>query len=599
MSFLLKNYSPLRFQSQMIEEFFGKVALGYRRILFCAGTGAGKTFMSGLIIKRFLSSAEPGTKVCFLVDLNCLVDQAIAEFSALGVNCAPYQGSKSLTQKGMFRLGMADAIVASIQTLESRGKKVSLVDSLGDIGLFVVDECHTTAFSKAYSRITELYPKAIFLGLSATVKTQAPGDRFLGRFFNTLVVAPPMPEMIRLGRCVPFRMFSPGGVIDVASLHIDDKTGDYNLLEQEYQVSRKYSEIVRLWLEKAEGRSTTVYCPTIASANGLAEVFREEGKVRSEVQDGNTPMGLDGVKEHAEGILTRASQDYRLDRGMTKVVCSVGTQVKGWNLPSLGCIVLARAILSESFWLQIVGRGSRACSSLYWKQGKKENCFLLDFGENLERFSPVDPNNYGTRQSDYFYGEILPARSFSPGEAKIGIKQEVEKEKEIVEEGEILGLYEWFDKGALSQLNFLRKAKKAAYLEGRSPTEAANEFYQEYGFQAPLEWHEGAVFGYAPSQKNKQEFREYLERFSPGSAGEWFAELQFKREFGHGKFKGKIKEELPWNVVLGVSSRSTKRQAQAAYQRLVNEREGSRSPKAKKELGILAIALQEALKLAP
>lgn len=591
--FSLGGHKPFDFQLSLVKEFYQAVQEGERNILLCAGTGSGKTFMSAMILARESQS----TRCVFLVDLNCLIEQAIAEFKALGINCAAFQGSQSLTKKGKFRLQMADVIVASIQTLGSRRKKQSFAELLGErIGLFIADECHTVAFSQTYSALRAEYPEAIFLGLSATIKTQGSGDRFLGRFYKKVLRSPSMPEMIRLGRCVPFRLFSPSGIIDVSTLRIDDKTGDYDLQEQDEQIDAHGAQVVESWKKHGDSRPTAAYCPTIHSATQLATAFMEAG-VRTEVCDASVPLGIDGRYEHAMGIATRAAQNYRLSTGIIKVVCSVGTQVKGWNMPSLGCVIILRATKSLHLWLQIAGRGGRTCLDPYWCQGQKQDCLLLDFGSNLERFHPISPNNFGTRKSDYDISEIVFGRESSSGDRRIRENPSGTAEEEEENVGvENLDLYEWFDISQVSQIAFLRKAKRSAYDKKLSPNEGEREFLKEYGFLPYKEWHEGAVFGPFSKKSDRQAYADYLKPFAPN---DYWAQVQLNLEFGSGKPKGKIKDKLPWHRVLGVSPRTTKGTAYNAYRKrrheLVQDMALSNSERTQ-ALGILDRAWGEAQK---
>lgn len=582
---------PFPFQRRMVEEFLQAIRSGDRHIIMCAGTGAGKTFMSAMIIHYLVQSES--LRCVFLVDLNCLIDQAIAEFRQLGIKAVPYQGSSSRSSHSRLQLQFANVIVASVQTLESRRKKQNLREILGDVGLVVADECHTTAFSKAYEALRETYNLGtVFLGLSATIKTQSLGDRYLGRLFHKIIRSPSMEEMIKLGRCVPARMFSPSGILNPATLHIDERTADYDLGEQQEQIKAKYPDIVRSWIEYGEGRSTTAYCPTIESAQGLVDEFLKQG-IRAELQTGSTPMGVHGPKEHVEGVVTRASQNYRLDTGITKVVCSVGTQVKGWNLKSLGCIMLVRSTKSLSLFLQIVGRGGRACKNPYWSDSEKLNYLLLDFGGNLERFHPISPNDFGSRDGDYDIEERSPARETTKERSLNEKPAQDEPEDDQEEEG--LELYEWFDKTAVKQIAFLRKLKKQAFEQGTSPETAEKAYLKEYGFLPFREWHLGAVFGPFPTKKNRVDYLEYLKKFAPH---DYWLQTRMNLEFGNGKTTSSrtIKEKAPWHRTLGVSPKTTLAIAHRAYQKLAKRwhPDLNKSPEAKAAMQVLNKAWEEA-----
>lgn len=584
---------PFEFQDKTIKEVYGHIKANIKNILLVAPTGSGKTFMTANILRDATIRAKKPLRCMFLVDLNCLIDQAIAEFKELGINCVPFQGSRSKSKRAMRAIADTDVIVASIQTLESRRKTTPLRDLLGDIGLIFADECHTTAFSKSYAALRETYNLGtIFIGLTATPKTEK-RDRYLSQFFDVLVKAPPMPEMIRLKRCVPARCFSPDGVMDVSKLHVDRKTGDFDENEQADQIASSLPAIVKAWKEYGDDRASVAYCPRVDNARELAAEFNSQG-VPAEYQDGSTPLGIDGKLEHDRGENTRAAQNYRLKTGITKVVCSVGTQTKGWSLRELGCVMMIRATRSLSLFIQCAGRGSRTCGSVYWRQGReKENYILLDFGGNLKRFAPTSPNNYGLNPSDYDISEKIDARSgerintkFCPQcgfENSIFARicaecdHEFEKPEDEGEQQELdieIELYEWFDSEAIGQLGFLRSRKKLAYFENRHPDDANKQFKAKYGFLPPIEWHLGAIFGAHPKKNDRAQYFEYLKQFAPHDA---WSNSQMGMEFGYGKGKrknaaiAKLNKPQPWYRVLQVSANCTKAEAKRAYIALAQE----------------------------
>src|SRR5262249_58963813 len=49
----------------------------------------------------------------------------------------------------------------------------------------------------------------------------------------------------------------------------------------------------------------------------------------------------------------------RLRAGATEVVCNCAVLTEGWDLPQLGCVVLARPTKSFLLYRQMVGRGLR------------------------------------------------------------------------------------------------------------------------------------------------------------------------------------------------------------------------------------------------
>ena len=69
--------------------------------------------------------------------------------------------------------------------------------------------------------------------------------------------------------------------------------------------------------------------------------------------------------------------------GVINALCNVAVLTEGWDAPRTDCIALLRPTKSLGLYVQICGRGMRT-----W--GDKENCMLLDYGENMARHGCID-----------------------------------------------------------------------------------------------------------------------------------------------------------------------------------------------------------------
>jgi DNA repair protein RadD len=95
--------------------------------------------------------------------------------------------------------------VASIQTLTARAIRSNRMKP-PPADIVIIDECHH-AVADSYRKIREQYPDAIILGLTAT---PCRGDgRGLGNDFGTMIQAPQVPELIKLGVLVPTKVYAP------------------------------------------------------------------------------------------------------------------------------------------------------------------------------------------------------------------------------------------------------------------------------------------------------------------------------------------------------------------------------------------------------
>ena len=607
---------PFPFQAEMLSALYRHIRANERTILMVAPTGSGKTLLSALVMLDATLKAKKPIRCVFLVDLNCLINQTIEEFERLGLQCAVLQGSKSKSKRAIKQLAKASVIVASVQTLTARMKRgATLKDLLGRVGLVFEDEAHNTSQSRVALALREEYAAGtVIVGLTAT--PWLPGSkRWLGQKYNAKVLAPPMSELIRLGRVVPCQPFSVNGVLDVQSLDVDAKTGDFSDFQMGNMIGKKTSldRIVSEWIRLGEGRSTIAYCPKIESAKLLAEAFQAAG-ISAEWQCGSTPMGWIGKVDHEENKHTRAAQHYRLEQGITKVVCSVGTQTKGFNAPSLGCVMMVRATNVASLFFQCIGRGSRTCDSAVWahnpyggKWGKKENYLLLDFGDNLNRFAPLSPNTLGEcPERDY---DISEPRQYSPPEQdhkycpvcdegrskplrlfvklcpdcdyEFGAKDEDQQELDLDFE-----LKEWFDERSAYQASFVRSKRRACYNQNTSPDLATEEFRKRFGFVAPSSWYLNAIANdrilrRPVTDDDIAQFISYLLEHQPSNKhGDLWYKHHFFLEMGEvwdskrwkkRKVKSKMTLETGWWTVLGLPKQCTIADLKRVYKQLCRE----------------------------
>lgn len=616
-----KELVPFPFQAKMVKETYDHIKANEKWILEIAPPGAGKTFLASIIMRDATIKARKPIRCVFMVDLNCLIPQAVKELNGLGVECAVLQGSKSRSKKAQAALGNARVIVASIQTLTARMKRGQTIrELLGDVGLFFEDECHTTSQSKVADAIREEYTTGtIIIGLTAT--PWLPGSKkWLGQKYNVKVVAPSNSELIQMGRIVPAQTFSVDGVLDVEHLDIDSKTGDFSDFQMGQQIGNKASLklIVSEWRRLGDNRSTVAYCPKVEAAQLLAAEFNTEG-IPAEWQSGDTPLGVDGKAEHEEGTLTRAAQNYRLDVGITKIVCSVGTMTKGWNLKSLGCVMMIRATNVASLFFQISGRGSRTCESAYWAidewgnpGGKKHNYILLDFGSNLSRFAPLSPNTLGevpdrdydisqprqrkqNEEDNVKYcpecdqGHDRPLRQFvrvCPNcDHEFGEKEDEQGALELDFE-----LKEWFDQTSAYQASWIRNKRRACFNQNLSPDSAAEDFHKKFGFIPPQSWQQRSilndrVLARPVTDDDIAEFIDYLVQHQPENVARakiWFSHHWFL-EFGEAYDPKRYKKrrvpnskkrstvESGWWTIFGLEKRCSIAQLKSAYRRLSRE----------------------------
>ena len=158
-------------------------------------------------------------------------------------------------------------------------------------GMIVIDEAHH-ALAKTYKEMWERFPKAKFLGLTAT-PCRLNGKGFTD-LFDVLVQSWSVPEFISKGRLATYDFVSiksdgvTQGLID--SLQKRGADGDYQNKEMDMLLNKKPSieRLYRSLEEFGKDRKGIVYAINISHANAIAEFYREHG-IAAVAIDSKTP----------------------------------------------------------------------------------------------------------------------------------------------------------------------------------------------------------------------------------------------------------------------------------------------------------------------
>lgn len=490
------------YQVEIVNKIYAAIRDGSKSPLLIATGGLGKTTVAAWIMRdRSVKSKDPKRSI-FLVERNCLLKNSTDTLTRLGVDCSIVQGQRKIDWEH-------PCFVASLQTIRSwlaAGKDVRAL--LGDVGLFVLDEAHDGVGQDSYQQLLTLYPDTLFLGLTASPWRMKRAE-WLGRWFDSVVESLQPPEAIAKGWLCPSRNFNVKGVLDLADL--DARTGgdeDFNEADMAQQAMRPeaLAAVVEQWQLLGEGKPTLVFCSTVAQAKAQAEAFAWAG-ITADWQNGSTSDAV------------RAAQDAGLRSGDLTVLCSVNTLTKGYDNPCIGCVVFARATKSKSGFFQAAWRGCRPNAG-------KDYFIVLDFGGNLIRLG--DPMGF----QDYSIDEPPPLQKIDGSgkecpacEKKVPIYTKQcscgwvfgsDKEGDQIEifDPSLYELKEWFDPVGRERIQFLRSTKKRNYQAGKHPNQATTDFREKFGFVPPREWHRGAIFGPRCTDKSREAYSDYLQRFS-------------------------------------------------------------------------------------
>ena len=151
--------------------------------------------------------------------------------------------------------------------------------------------------------------------------------------------------------------------------------GDYAVGQLSECMTKLTGDVVATWLKRAAGRKTVVFAVDIAHSMALAERFAAEG-IAAEHFDGGDNA------EQRQAVLSRFRD------GTTTVLSNCSLISEGFDLPEIGCVVMARPTKSRGLYKQQVGRAMRPADG-------KTDCLLLDnAGNYAEHGDPLDIEEY-------------------------------------------------------------------------------------------------------------------------------------------------------------------------------------------------------------
>ena len=308
------------YQQKFIEDIIKEIQAGHKKICGVAPCGAGKTIMTGWLIREFM---QQDMRTIFFVHRHELIEQTSKTFTALGIK----HGIIAADEPTDYDLPVQ---IASIQTLVRRLDEVPKPDFL------VCDECHHI-LANTYKTIIDTWSDALLLGVTAT--PQRMGGINLGDVFTSMVEAPTTAEMIDAGNLTHFRYFAAEDLVDLKKIRT--KFGEYVNSDLEKEMSRKQiiGDIVANYKKHAKGKSAICYCVNVRHSKKVAAAFNAAG-IKAEHCDGETNKKV------------RAYIVENFRRGKIKVLCNAELFGEGFDVPNMQAVILARPTKSLTLYTQ-------------------------------------------------------------------------------------------------------------------------------------------------------------------------------------------------------------------------------------------------------
>ena len=339
----MKEIKLFDYQEDMKERIEKALHL-HRSVMAQMPTGTGKTYLLTAVIDSFVSN-NPMEKVWIVAhrrELVSQIDETVRKFHSYSTS-----NTSSL---------LSSVKAMSIQWLMRHYDEIEEVP-----GMIVIDEAHH-ALAKTYKEMWERFPKAKFLGLTAT-PCRLNGKGFTD-LFDVLVQSWDVPEFISKGRLATYDFVSikSDGMTQrlIDSLQKRGADGDYQNKEMDMLLNKKPSieRLYRSLEEYGKDRKGIVYAINISHAQKITKLYQEHG-VKAIAIDSKTPAA------------ERQQDIEAFKKGDIQVLVNVDIFSEGFDCPDVEFVQLARPTLSLAKYLQMVGRGLRVA------KGKK-NCVIID-----------------------------------------------------------------------------------------------------------------------------------------------------------------------------------------------------------------------------
>ena len=378
----MKEIKLFDYQEDMKERIEKALRL-HRSVMAQMPTGTGKTYLLTAVIDSFVSN-NPKEKVWIVAHRRELVSQI----------------DETVRKFHFYSASNTSSLLSSVKAMSIQWLMRHYDEIEEEPGMIVIDEAHH-ALAKTYKEMWERFPKAKFLGLTAT-PCRLNGKGFTD-LFDVLVQSWGVPDFISKGRLATYDFVSikSDGVTQrlIDSLQKRGADGDYQNKEMDMLLNKKPS-IERLYQsleEFGKDRKGIVYAINISHAQKITKLYQEHG-VKAIAIDSKTPA-------------TERQQDIEaFKKGDIQVLVNVDIFSEGFDCPDVEFVQLARPTLSLAKYLQMVGRGLRVA------KGKK-NCVIID--------------NVGLYQVFGLPSQVWNWNAMFEGKLKVGKKKETPKEREF------------------------------------------------------------------------------------------------------------------------------------------------------------------------
>lgn len=330
-------------------------------------TGGGKTIIIAELF-RYILETWPNQRLLCLTHVKELVEQNHQKLlqywplAPVGVYCA------SLNE----RRAHDPITIASIQSIYKKAHQI------GWRSLIFIDEAHLLGrdesgmYRQFIKDMAAINPKIKVIGLTATPYRTSSGLLHVGddAIFTDVAIDIPVKRLIDEGYLST--LITKSSLTQADLSQVKTVAGEFNIKQAEAAMdvdAITSAALDEIFSVAGNRKSWLFFCTGIKHAEHVCDAIR-----------------LRGIS--CETVHSKISQDSRADilerfkNGEIQALTNANVLTTGFDAPNVDLLVLLRPTKSPGLYVQMIGRGTRLHPG-------KENCLILDFAGNVERFGPI------------------------------------------------------------------------------------------------------------------------------------------------------------------------------------------------------------------
>jgi DNA repair protein RadD len=334
-------------------------------------TGAGKSLLAAMLVQQAL---DFDARVLVVQHRKELIQQNAEKIRLLLPDVDLGINSAGLRQHARDN----DVLCCGIQTVYKKAF------DFGRRELVIVDEAHLigtdseSMYGKFLHDLKQVNPKLRVVGLTATPYRTGEGPICRpDKLFQRVCYEAFTGDLIAQGFLSPLTNKAAEATVDTSGIKMRGGEFINSDAEKAFDTSDNVKAACEEIVIKCRDRSSIlVFCSGIHHAGSVAETLAAfTGEEIGTVTGDTFPMERD-----------RILSDFR--SGRMRWCVNIDVLSTGFDSPRIDAIAVLRATMSPGLFAQIVGRGLR-------KHEGKQDCLILDFGENIKRHGSLDDPNYG------------------------------------------------------------------------------------------------------------------------------------------------------------------------------------------------------------